>query len=169
MPDNINAECLCVFVSSGDIRDDQRVSGFVRVTSPSSGGVITREAAYSDLDRPRVKNHMKRVLYEVLSAVTGKELPWGTMTGIRPTKVPMKMIREGLSDELIRDHMKAVYLCSDEKISLATQIGSQTALKKTDFACISAFRSVPRPVCTVRSLHIRSYPGRSVRMNIFRQ
>ena len=35
---------------------------------------------------PVVKNELKQLLYRILSAHTGKELPWGTLTGIRPTK-----------------------------------------------------------------------------------
>ena len=113
---------VSVFVSSGDVRDGMIVSGIVRVTFPSQKGVITRERQYHDEDRAGVKNHLKQVLYEALTEVTQKELPWGTMTGIRPVKVPMKMITEGASDEEIADYMKSVYLCSEEKISLATAI-----------------------------------------------
>ena len=32
------------------------------------------------------KNGLKRFLYRTLSKVTGQELPWGNLTGIRPTK-----------------------------------------------------------------------------------
>ena len=117
-----NTGCLNVFVSSGDVKDDTKVSGIIRVSAPYEGSVVTREREYDNADRPSVKNHLKQVIYEVLSLVTGYELPWGTMTGIRPTKVPMKMIREGSSDEEIKDYMRSVYLCSDDKISLATGI-----------------------------------------------
>ena len=35
------------------------------------------------------------MVYRTLSEVSGKELPWGDLTGIRPTKIPMKMLEEG--------------------------------------------------------------------------
>ena len=74
------------------------------------------------LPRKEAKNELKLALYELLSAETGTTLPWGTMTGIRPVKVPMKLIREGADDEKIADYMRSVYLCSDEKIKLAISI-----------------------------------------------
>ena len=46
-------------------------------------------------DRHETKNVLKRMVYRTLSEVSGKELPWGDLTGIRPTKIPMKMLEEG--------------------------------------------------------------------------
>ncbi len=121
-PDGADRDCLSVFVSSGDIKAGMIVSGLVRVTYPAKECTISRESTYGGLDRAGVKNLLKRVLYDVLSALTGRTLPWGTMTGIRPVKVPMKMIREGASDAQIEEYMRSVYLCSGEKIGLACSI-----------------------------------------------
>ena len=44
------------------------------------------------------KNGLKRFLYRTLSKVTGQELPWGNLTGIRPTKIAYGMLDEGRSD-----------------------------------------------------------------------
>lgn len=108
---------ISVHVSAGDIGDGLS-SGTIRV---SSAGAFSEEE-YEDLPRSEVKNLLKRTLYDVLCRLTAKILPWGTMTGIRPVKVPMKLINEGADDEAVRRYMKSVYMCSDEKIALATQI-----------------------------------------------
>ena len=42
----------------------------------------------------------------MLAAYTGQKLPWGTLTGIRPTKIPMGMLEEGKSREEIVAYMK---------------------------------------------------------------
>lgn len=115
-------DVIRVMLSSGDIPDGVPQTGRISVTAFAKTGEIRREEEYHNLYRPQVKNHLKRVLYSVLSEQSGKVLPWGTMTGIRPTKVPMKMIREGFDDEKIADHMRSEYLCTDEKIKLATAI-----------------------------------------------
>ncbi len=73
-------------------------------------------------DRPAVKNELKQLLYRVLSGHTGKTLPWGTLTGIRPTKIAMQLLEEGRTAEQIRDHMRRVYLCSEEKAQLSVDI-----------------------------------------------
>ena len=40
-------------------------------------------------NRFETKNEIKQTLYRLLSAQTGKELPGGTLTGIRPTKIAL--------------------------------------------------------------------------------
>ena len=48
-----------------------------------------REFEVPDGDRLETKNRIKRNLYQMLVSRTGRELPWGTLTGIRPTKIPL--------------------------------------------------------------------------------
>lgn len=86
-------------------------------------------------DRKASKCALKRALYEVVSAHTGKKLPWGTLTGIRPTKIPMSMLEEGCTDEEIYKYMKEEYLASDEKISLSIDIAKREKeiLKNIDY------------------------------------
>lgn len=73
-------------------------------------------------DRKEYKNVLKRHIYSVLSEYTGKKLPWGTLTGIRPTKIAMSMINDGFSDKEILDYYRNVYLTSDKKANLAIRI-----------------------------------------------
>ena len=47
------------------------------------------------------KNDHKLALYHILCDYTGKKLPWGNLTGIRPTKLPMGMLYEGMKDDEI--------------------------------------------------------------------
>lgn len=79
------------------------------------------------LDRKATKNAMKRLIYKVMNQVTGKELPWGTLTGIRPTKIPMSLMerKKPLDDEQIYRYMKDNYYVSDEKIKLSTGIAKK--------------------------------------------
>lgn len=76
-------------------------------------------------DRSVIKNHLKRLIYTGLSKYTKKELPWGTLTGIRPTKIAMTLLEEGSNEEEIREYMKEVYLLSDEKLELAIDIAKR--------------------------------------------
>ena len=69
-------------------------------------------------ERIDTKNELKRNLYQILAEETGKSLPWGTLTGIRPTKIAMKMLEEGKSEEEVKRHLQEVYLVSDEKTKL---------------------------------------------------
>lgn len=73
-------------------------------------------------NRTDYKNSLKRSLYGILSEMTGTVLPWGTLTGIRPTKIAKSMIDGGASDDEVMAYMRDVYLCSDEKARLSVEI-----------------------------------------------
>ena len=75
--------------------------------------------------RADYKNELKQILYKGLSKVTGKELPWGTLTGIRPTKIPMTLLEEGKTEEEILKYMQEVYYVSEEKGKLAIDIAKR--------------------------------------------
>lgn len=76
-------------------------------------------------NRPDTKNRLKRNLYQMLSAYTGQSLPWGTLTGVRPTKIPLTMLEHGRTEEEIRMFMSDTYLTSAEKIALSTDIAKR--------------------------------------------
>ena len=83
--------------------------------------VLTESEAYT----PDYKDKFKGFLYESLCIHTGKTLPWGNMTGIRPTKIAMSMLIEGASDEDIIHHYKDKHFVSDEKALLSLDIAKR--------------------------------------------
>ncbi len=87
------------------------------------------------LPKPQFKNSMKRFLYSSLSELTGKELSWGILTGIRPTKLVYELIEQGENEEAIDKHMKKEYLCSEEKIAMSIEIANRELwlLKNMDY------------------------------------
>ncbi|MBQ7506562.1 MAG: coproporphyrinogen dehydrogenase HemZ [Lachnospiraceae bacterium] len=76
-------------------------------------------------DRIAVKNRIKQELYRRLSGETGRRLPWGSLTGIRPVKIPMGFLADGRGEEEIASYMEKTYFCSREKIALATEIAKR--------------------------------------------
>lgn len=87
--------------------------------------IVNQEILSEPENRPLVKNQLKQLIYRTLSEYTGKKLPWGTLTGIRPTKIPMTLIDEGKSDSEILDFMKKTYYISEEKGSLSLDIAKR--------------------------------------------
>lgn len=98
--------------------------GQVEVVMLKNGQPIKRGSlVLSDtLTRKEIKDRFKRLIYQALSEYSGRRLPWGTLTGIRPTKIPMAMLEEGASEEEIKAYMEETYDCSEEKIALSTEI-----------------------------------------------
>lgn len=93
-----------------DMEGDEEITDFVNVHYP---------------DRFETKNRIKRMLYQMARKLTGMELPWGTLTGIRPTKIAMTKLLEGHSKEEVKSHMKETYLASDAKTDLSIEIASR--------------------------------------------
>lgn len=93
------------------------------------------EVSLTSDKRRDIKNALKQTLYQMLAKACGGELPWGTLTGIRPTKIPMKLLEEGKSEGEAFTYMKDTYLASDEKIRLAIEIAQRERhlLNKIDY------------------------------------
>lgn len=72
-----------------------------------------------------MKNRLKQLLYRALSVYTGRELPWGTLTGIRPAKIAMQLLEDGKCEDEILSYMEETYLCSREKALLAVEIAQR--------------------------------------------
>lgn len=51
-----------------------------------------------------------------------KDYKWGTLIGVRPTKIVGRFLKMGLSYEKIREILKNIYLVSDEKVNLLINI-----------------------------------------------
>lgn len=113
------------------------------------------------LDRKEKKNVLKQELYKMVSTGLGRELPWGTLSGIRPTKIAMKLLDEGASDDEVFRYMKDVYLASDEKAQLSVDIAKREKdlLDKVDYDNgYSLYIGIPFCPSTCAYCSFTSYP-----------
>lgn len=81
------------------------------------------------------KNTLKQILYKLLVQETGQTLPWGNLTGIRPVKIAMGLIEEGMTNAQAADFMRKTYFTSNEKTALAIAIANRERdiLKDIDY------------------------------------
>ncbi|MBQ3902558.1 MAG: coproporphyrinogen dehydrogenase HemZ [Lachnospiraceae bacterium] len=80
------------------------------------------------------KNVIKRALYRDLSERTGKILPWGTLSGIRPVKLITSYLENGLSPEDTKKVLFDEYYISQEKAEkgISIAISESKLLKQAD-------------------------------------
>ncbi len=85
--------------------------------------------------RKEQKDIIKQVLYRILVKLTGRTLPWGNLTGIRPAKLAMAMIESGMSNAETAAKMRELYLVSPQKTALAVSIANREReiLKDIDY------------------------------------
>ncbi len=80
------------------------------------------------------KHQIDLALYRQLEARTGRSLSWGLLMGVRPTKLAMQKLNEGVSRTDFVRWFQENYLVSREKSVLARQIAEKekTLLDKLD-------------------------------------
>jgi len=89
-----------------------------------TGEVSSGEQKAPDASK-KFKDGFKSFLYRTLCQVTGRELPWGSLTGIRPTKIAYQLLEEGKSPREILAYYKDKYFVSQEKAELSVDIAQR--------------------------------------------
>lgn len=85
--------------------------------------------SYNDINREEYKNDneyyketIKKVIFKALRDITGDEYPWGTLVGIRPSKIALKHLREGKSEEEVKEIFFEKHITSEEKAQLCIDV-----------------------------------------------
>ena len=69
-----------------------------------------------------IKNSLRRFLFLCLKDVTNDVYPWGILIGIRPSKIALKLLKEGNSEEEVIEIFKNKYLAHEEKARLCIDV-----------------------------------------------
>ena len=77
----------------------------------------------------------KCTLYTKLSAQLNKTLPWGYLTGVRPSKIAYTLLEKGADREQILEEFTKEHLVSEKKAQLALQVAQteKSILEKMDY------------------------------------
>ena len=81
-------------------------------------GDYYKETAISE----NIKEDIKRLVFSSLKDITEEEYPWGVLVGIRPSKIALKYLEEGKTEEEIIEIFKKKHLASEEKAKLCIEI-----------------------------------------------
>lgn len=107
------------------------------------------------------KNPLKAGLYRLLSEYTGKKLPWGSLTGVRPTKIATEMLENDKTEMEIHQVYTDVYLTIPQKADICIEVAKREQELFQDFHydeeyCIY----IGIPFCPTRCLYcsFTSYP-----------
>ena len=94
---------------------------------PQTGLRLSEKADKEPFDRKgrECKTVLKHLVYDILSAHTGRQLPWGELIGIRPTKIAMQRLLEGDTQEEAAEFMIREHKASREKALLAADIAGR--------------------------------------------
>lgn len=107
------------------------------------------------------KNAFKALLYTSLREYTGVSLPWGNLTGIRPTKIAYGMLEEGKTEAEIVERMMSEHFVSRDKAALSVDIASrerELVKKIQDGEGYSLYIGIPFCPSTCLYCSFTSYP-----------
>lgn len=107
------------------------------------------------------KRYAKIATYECLKAVTGKSMPWGSLTGIRPTKLACQLQAEGQDYQC---DFANLFDVSSEKLALVDQIlDQQTPLRKMANKGVDLYVGIP--FCVSRCTYCSFTGGEIARLS----
>lgn len=88
----------------------------------------------TELEQKRyVKRVVKKALYDILVKKFNKQLPWGCLTGIRPTKVAYELLAEGIDKYFVKEELIKQFGVSATKAKLVDRtIKNQHGIIKND-------------------------------------
>ena len=106
------------------------------------------------------KRLSKTALYQLLKKLTGHQPPWGSLTGIRPTRLVYEGLAQGLTLPEAARHVETVFDVTHEKAELLRQIVSvQQTLPLPTVEEADVYLSIP--FCRTRCAYC-SFPGEAV-------
>jgi len=106
---------------------------------------------------------VKRAIYLFLQNLTGKSVPWGILTGVRPGKLVFRMQQLEIPKVSQRKILKELYMVSDEKIQLLWDVveTQKNTLKKENQYKNNVAVYISIPFCPSRCFYC-SFPSQSL-------
>ena len=118
-----------VRITECDISSEDMAHPVIKPENSGKGGKLVYkscEGAMFEIEVPsEEKDELKRTVYTALSNRTGRTLPWGALTGIRPTRLIRRRMESGMTDSEIVADMKNSYFTSEEKSLLSIEIAKK--------------------------------------------
>lgn len=86
-------------------------------------------------DAQEKKKIVTKMVYRFLSEKTGQEMAWGMLTGVRPTKLAMHQMENGMNEAQAKAFLQEVYCVSEKKAGLAVDVAcrEKALLSKLDY------------------------------------
>lgn len=114
------------------------------------------------INNKRAKNLVKRGIYKLLEKESKKTIPWGILTGIRPTKLVHELLNNNLEDHEIINTLCNRYFISEDKAKLLLEIAKSeyNIIYPIDDNKISLYISIP--FCPSRCTYC-SFPSNTIK------
>ncbi|MDO5157056.1 MAG: coproporphyrinogen dehydrogenase HemZ, partial [Eubacteriales bacterium] len=151
-----------IYTADQDVETAVETGAYVTYTLWDEDGFEESRTVVVDyLNKKLARNPLKAGLYQLLSEYTGKTLPWGSMTGVRPTKVATEALERGESEECIHKLYTGTYLTMEQKADICIEVAKREQELLQPFQYEEEYcLYVGIPFCPTRCLYcsFTSYP-----------
>lgn len=123
--------------------------------------LIAPQLPPQNLDKREAHQWFKRELYLMLQKKTGSSLPWGFLTGVRPSKLAVRLLEKNTQEQAVIDFFVQEHLASEAKAKLALKIAKKelALLRKLDYKeGYSLYVGIPFCPTTCLYCSFTSYP-----------
>ncbi len=123
----------------------RRVRTMLRADGKAFGAERTGSISADALTEKRLhKRLIKQCVYEVCVSLYGRRPPWGSLTGIRPTRLMYMAMDRGLTPAEAAEEMRREFDVSDEKSSLTEEVvRTQLSLPRQKKGEIDIYCGIP--------------------------
>lgn len=126
-------------------------------------GSLEYQRSNDESDKREVKTAVGQLVYNLCKQVTGKDIEWGILTGIRPSKVCAELLSK-FSEEIVFEILTKRYFLSSDKAKLLLEVTKNEAsiMQMTDDRKCSIYISIP--FCPSRCTYCSfiSYAGKKL-------
>lgn len=141
-----------VKVEHKQIINDKIIINQVEVTTPEKQvfNQQTNELLSDNqvIYKRKLKRFTKQCVYNALVKHTGKTLPWGCLTGVRPTRVAYDLLDEGTDISILKETLEKEFFVSSQKAKLVYEtIKNQKSIIKNEHL-VSLYINIP--ICPSR-------------------
>ncbi len=120
-------------------------------------GVVRFPSEELDTDPERVYHTVQRAVkqsfYNAGTALLGHDLPWGSLTGVRPTKIPTKALWEGATPAQAKKELEKTYHVSPLRAALAVDCAGESVKVKAGLSPNQVALYVGIPFCPSRCVY----------------
>ncbi len=97
-----------------------------------------------------VSHALKQAFYKAGTALLGHELPWGSLTGVRPVKLPTKALLAGKTPAQAERELRQVYRVSPPRAALAVECAKEALNVRQGLTPNSMALYIGVPFCPTR-------------------
>ncbi len=152
LPESLGERGVMIALSRGPKKAS--ISVMVKMDGRCRNGVVRFPS--DKLDEPQeqvyhtVSHALKQAFYQAGTALLGYELPWGSLTGVRPVKLPTRAMLAGKTAKQAQRELEKVYRVSPPRAALAVECAKSALDVKKSLAGNEMALYIGVPFCPTR-------------------